>query len=83
MYCALQLTFDGQAIMKSGRSKRPRDISPRAVFRVPTEAVVSALVVLEVAHGQRVRGDLLAALGERLDDVETRPRAELLILRTH
>lgn len=54
--------------------------SPAAVFYSLTQAVVSALVVLEVAHSQRIRGDLLAALGERLDDVETRPRAKLLIL---
>lgn len=69
--------------MKSELSKRLRDISPRAVFYSPTEPVVSALVVLEVAHSQRVRRDLLAALGECLDDVKTGPRTKLLVLQTH
>lgn len=71
--------------MKSELSKRLRDISPGAVFFFYslTEPVVSALVVLEVAHSQRVGGDLLAALRERLDDVEPGPRTKLLVLQTH
>lgn len=60
--------------------KRQRDIFPQGGSDSLTQTVVSALVVLEVAHGQSVRRDLLAALGQRLDDVEPRPRTELLIL---
>lgn len=48
-----------------------------------TEAVVSAFIFSEEANSQSVGGDLLEALGERLDDVEARPCFKLLILRAH
>lgn len=52
----------------------------RGGFYSLTQPIVSALVVLKVAHGQSVGGDFLRALGERLDDVQARAGAELLIL---
>lgn len=72
-----------RCIMRSERSKRAAWHFSQGCFYSLTQAVVSALIVLEVAHSQRIWGDLLTALRERLDDVQPRPSTKLLVLRAH
>lgn len=77
----LQVTFGCWSHNEIRRAaKRWVTFPDRRCFYGLTQAVVSALVVLEVAHSQCVRRNLLAALWEGLDNVEARPRTEFLVL---